>query len=211
METVDKSAPVIEDGIRITQTDPADTRPAHLKAIQAAAEKRSYRLLTKLKSELSTLFSASGLSLERAFRAFDENRDGVIDPGEFSRGLKNLGAELSEVQQADLVALLDKDGDGSIDYVEFARWFGSGPPPPPALPEVTARSEARAAALDCMPQGQRDAHLSEIRATAAKHCADSGAGTNSKGAQSDFVESASEIVAPVQVASPIVLNLTLIF
>ena len=26
----------------------------------------------------------------------------------------------------------DKDGDGIVDYQEFARWFGAGPPPPGA-------------------------------------------------------------------------------
>ena len=42
--------------------------------------------------------------------------------------------------------MLDTDGDGEIDYQEFARWFGSGPPPPPMLPEVKMRIEAQVCA-----------------------------------------------------------------
>jgi len=164
VETVDKSVPVIDDGVKITFNDPSDTLSPHLKAIQAAAEKRSYRLMMKLKQELSSLFTSSGVSLERAFRGFDENRDGAIDHGEFSRGLTKLGAQLSASQLDDLISILDKDGDGTIDYVEFARWFGAGPPPPPVLPEVALREEAREAAAVDDPA----AHLKAIRQGAVK-------------------------------------------
>ena len=37
----------------------------------------------------------------------------------------------------------DKDGGGDIDYTEFARWFGRGPPPPPMTQEMRARIDAR--------------------------------------------------------------------
>ena len=160
VETVDKSAPVIDEEIRITFTDPDDTTNPHLKAIAAAAEKRSYRLMMKLKAELSGVFSSSGITLERAFRGFDENRDGVIDHAEFERGLKSLGAEIEPQQLDDLIAILDKDGDGSIDYSEFARWFGAGPPPPPELPEVREREEARE---NAGAEVDSDEHLRAIR------------------------------------------------
>jgi hypothetical protein len=144
VETVDKSGPVIDEEVKITFTDPTDTRSPHLKAIAAAAEKRHYRLLHQLKSELSNVFTVSGINLERAFRGFDENRDGEIDYGEFARGLKSLGAELDQQQLDDLITILDTDGNGTIDYSEFAKWFGAGPPPPPMLPEVALRESARA-------------------------------------------------------------------
>ena len=41
--------------------------------------------------------------------------------------------------------MLDTDGDGEIDYEEFSRWFGSGPPPPPMTP--------------CVACGQRSARV----------------------------------------------------
>ena len=103
VETVDKSGPVIDEEVKITYTDPSDTRSPHLKAIAAAAEKRHYRLLHQLKGALGNTFASSGIALERAFRGFDENGDGQLDYGEFSRGLKNLGVALGEQQLEDLV------------------------------------------------------------------------------------------------------------
>ena len=78
--------------------------------------------------------------MSRIFRSFDEDRNGTIDVGELQRGLADLGAEVSAEQVADFFEILDQDGDGEIDYTEFAQWFGTGPPPPPALPQVVASS-----------------------------------------------------------------------
>ena len=61
------------------------------------------------------------------------------------------GTTVTDDQIADMMTLLDKDGDGEIDYQEFARWFGSGPPPAPMLPEVKMRMEARTGASLCKP------------------------------------------------------------
>ena len=72
--TVDKSKPMIDENAKITFSDPTDTTNPHLKAIAAAAKKRSYRLMMKLQAELSDIFTVSGITLERAFRGFDENR-----------------------------------------------------------------------------------------------------------------------------------------
>eukprot|EP01043_Picozoa_sp_COSAG02_P099358 COSAG02_NODE_35468_length_468_cov_0.487805_1_plen_143_part_10 len=53
-------------------------------------------------------------------------------------------ALLAAVPIYDLVMILDKDGDGEIDYQEFARWFGRGAPPPPMLPQAKAAQQAQA-------------------------------------------------------------------
>ena len=45
----------------------------------------------------------------------------MIDHDELKRGLVSLGIEVSGARLDDIVALLDKDHDGSIDYAEFAR------------------------------------------------------------------------------------------
>ena len=62
---------------------------------------------------------------------------------EFRNGLLHLGAQISEAQVDDLIMILDKDGDGEIDYSEFARWFGRGAPPPPMLPQARAAAAAQ--------------------------------------------------------------------
>ena len=134
----------------------------HLDAIQAAAEKRSRKLMMNLKRELSAMFKLSGVGLEQQFRGFDADGNGQIDREEFRGGLLSLGAEITEAQIEDMITLLDKDGDGAIDYQEFARWFGAGPPPPPMTPDMRERSEAQSAAVT--PQE----HLDAIQAAAEK-------------------------------------------
>ena len=107
------------------------------------------------------------MSLERAFREFDENGDGEIDYDELRNGMRNLGADVSDDQLRDVMALLDKDGDGSIDYIEFSRWFGAGPPPPPMLPQVKAMEDARKQAEETSAGPDRNSFLSEIASAAS--------------------------------------------
>ena len=165
VETVDKSAPQLAGWgaspppppapppapeLSTWGASPAPPAPSaqlgqeHLQAIESAASIRSQRRLLALKEQLGGMFAASGVSLERAFRAFDANGDGDIDYDEFASGLVSLGAaDITEAQLGELIRVLDTDGSGRVDYTEFARWFGGGPPPPPPPPEVRAREEAR--------------------------------------------------------------------
>ena len=137
---------------REAASNPAEHLAEIKRVAVAKAEKRSWGQMLALKAELSAVFKVSGASIERTFREFDQNGDGVVDSDELQYGLEAMGVELSTIQLQDIMSLLDKDGDGSIDMSEFGRWFGSGPPPPPMTPEValreTARKEAMAAAGD---------------------------------------------------------------
>ena len=120
-------------------------------------EKRTYRTMIQLKAELRDVMTASSVELERVFRAFDADHSGTIDREELKKGLASLGAAVSEQTIEDMFSMLDKDGDGSVEYMEFARWFGAGPPPAPTTPEVKARQQAIAASP------RNGAHLSAIQ------------------------------------------------
>ena len=98
------------------QAAAGDHAQEHLDAIQAAAEKRSRKLMMNLKRELSQMFKMSNVGLEQQFRGFDANGDGQISHAEFRQGLLSLGAQITEQQIDDLVTILDSDGDGVIDY-----------------------------------------------------------------------------------------------
>ncbi|KAI0217448.1 hypothetical protein LSAT2_030743 [Lamellibrachia satsuma] len=54
-----------------------------------------------------------------AFRMFDKDGDGFIDPMELRHLLTNLGEKLTEEEVDDMIREVDIDGDGKVDYNEF--------------------------------------------------------------------------------------------
>merc|ERR1712215_232852 len=59
-----------------------------------------------------------------AFRMFDKNSDGKIDIEELKVAMKELDLESDSAKVEQLLKDLDKNGDGTIDYVEFGRLLG---------------------------------------------------------------------------------------
>eukprot|EP00930_Biecheleria_cincta_P045046 TRINITY_DN31046_c0_g1_i1.p1 TRINITY_DN31046_c0_g1~~TRINITY_DN31046_c0_g1_i1.p1 ORF type:complete len:393 (-),score=69.97 TRINITY_DN31046_c0_g1_i1:9-1136(-) len=59
------------------------------------------------------------------FGKFDTNGDGIMDNTEFAACLKALG--LSGALLQTFLEAVDKDGDGEVQYAEFARWALSKP------------------------------------------------------------------------------------
>lgn len=53
------------------------------------------------------------------FRKIDESGDGVVSPDEFLDGLQAFGFEPSKNEFHQLMKILDKDGDGEVDFREF--------------------------------------------------------------------------------------------
>ena len=83
------------------------------------------RGVARTQAEIKEVFSRSGINLKAAFRAFDRDGDGVISRYEFGSGLRQLNLGLSAAQMDDVIAHVDKDGDGQIDYAEFVRQYGA--------------------------------------------------------------------------------------
>ena len=71
------------------------------------------------------------VGLRRAFKYFDVNDDGLITPAELQTGLSCLnelsntqgGRTFSTTQVATIVAHLDRNRDGMIDYHDFLDGF----------------------------------------------------------------------------------------
>ena len=57
--------------------------------------------------------------LRAAFEAFDLNGDGFISPDEFVKVFKEVGIETPIVQIKAMVRVVDKDGNGLVDFKEF--------------------------------------------------------------------------------------------
>jgi len=71
-------------------------------------------------AQLQYKVSLKNKRLGRVFRQFDENKDGVIAPDEFRKGLSNFGFQVDDAQFAQLMKTVDADGSGQIEYNEFA-------------------------------------------------------------------------------------------
>merc|ERR1719272_2603327 len=63
---------------------------------------------------------AKAKNLRNVFRQFDEDKSGSVDVVEFRRGLAHLGFDLDDKQYAKFLERVDRDGDGDINYTEFA-------------------------------------------------------------------------------------------
>ena len=62
--------------------------------------------------------------VQQAFRMFDDDRSGIVSSTEFRLALAALGFEMTDAEFSKLVEKYDKNGDGTVSYVEFNRNIG---------------------------------------------------------------------------------------
>ncbi|KAK8916427.1 putative calcium-binding protein CML19 [Platanthera zijinensis] len=65
--------------------------------------------------------STAGREFERVFCYFDEDGDGKISAAELRNCLRAVGEELSPEEAEEVVESSDSDGDGMLEYHDFAR------------------------------------------------------------------------------------------
>ena len=66
---------------------------------------------------------ASSKELLEAFQVFDKQSTGSISAADLTEALTTLGDPMPEVQVKELIATLDKDGNGSISIEEFVAFL----------------------------------------------------------------------------------------
>ncbi|KAH9687927.1 calmodulin-like protein 11 [Citrus sinensis] len=59
--------------------------------------------------------------LKEAFKVFDKDQDGYISPNELRHVMMNLGEKLTDEELEQMILEADLDGDGQVNYEEFAR------------------------------------------------------------------------------------------
>ncbi|CAF1027796.1 unnamed protein product [Didymodactylos carnosus] len=60
-------------------------------------------------------------ALEKAFILVDTNKDGEIMANEMARAVRTFGYNLSESEAYDIIASVDTDSSGTIDFNEFVK------------------------------------------------------------------------------------------
>ncbi|EAX96145.1 EF hand family protein [Trichomonas vaginalis G3] len=84
-------------------------------------------LLARIRAKIISRGSTGIQGLGRLFRIADDNGDRKIDlKNEFPKLMGDIGVLLNKAEIAELGVLLDRNGDGSIDFDEFV--FYLGPP-----------------------------------------------------------------------------------
>ena len=76
---------------------------------------------TQMHEATQPIIVAERQSIADAFQEFDVNGDAVIDHDEFRQGVKALVRGMDDATVDELITIVDKDGDGEIDYLEFAK------------------------------------------------------------------------------------------
>jgi Ca2+-binding EF-hand superfamily protein/CRP-like cAMP-binding protein len=71
--------------------------------------------------DMKEKIAAKSNNVRTLFRHFDADKSGSVDREEFVQGLRSISVYLSEENLDELMAIVDEDGMGDVDYNEFAR------------------------------------------------------------------------------------------
>ena len=89
------------------------------------SEKKLTLAHDRIKSIMSDGTPAERLTtVSRFFLECDINEKGYLTPLEFSNLSSNLGVELSTAELREAVMLIDDDGNGRVELVEYIEWWG---------------------------------------------------------------------------------------
>mmetsp|Transcript_39169 Transcript_39169/g.103207 ORF Transcript_39169/g.103207 Transcript_39169/m.103207 type:complete len:222 (+) Transcript_39169:131-796(+) len=74
---------------------------------------------------LSLLSPSQLVEIHSSFKKFDKDGDGHIEPKEIKRVMHDVGVKISTKEITDLIASVDKDGNGMIEFDEFVSIMAS--------------------------------------------------------------------------------------
>ena len=82
------------------------------------------RVLRKIRNDIRS----SHKRIMDVFLSADEDQSGTLDPQEIKHALRKINCMLDDVELKHLMAYLDTDGDGEIDYHEFSTKLNASDP-----------------------------------------------------------------------------------
>ena len=115
-EAVEARCGALEQGVsRMERTLQAATEESSATRAQVAKGDVKLAALHALQKLMSRPDAAD------VFKRFDTDGDGTVDKHELGKGMAQIGNPVSDEELDVIMALCDKDGDGSCDYTEFAQ------------------------------------------------------------------------------------------
>jgi Ca2+-binding EF-hand superfamily protein len=100
-----------EKEIQYAKSEEKVKMKAHLERVKKAN--------SKLKAGTPTRAEVAGLKIEAEFNKFDTDHGGTIDTSELGSAVGALGIETTPERLLEIVASVDADGSGTIDFAEF--------------------------------------------------------------------------------------------
>jgi Ca2+-binding EF-hand superfamily protein len=93
--------------------------PLSKKEVEAKDEQKKKEFVNRVRKKRDELTEEQVDVIKQAFKLFDEDGSGGIDPKELKEALRCLGFEASNADVKAMMAELDLDNSGSIDINEF--------------------------------------------------------------------------------------------
>mmetsp|Transcript_6355 Transcript_6355/g.6571 ORF Transcript_6355/g.6571 Transcript_6355/m.6571 type:complete len:255 (-) Transcript_6355:46-810(-) len=81
----------------------------------------SRRAVQALQQQKAALFDEE--AVKQKFNELDTDKSGSLDAAELAKLCQSLGSPLNYNQLESAIMLLDKDGNGKVDYSEFLQWW----------------------------------------------------------------------------------------
>jgi len=97
----------------------AERREIYNKATKRIGADGVQFLITSVRDKIDQRTSGGPFALRKAFKYFDRDGSGDIDPDEFFDAMNWFGLQFTEHQVFALFGSIDEDAGGSIDYYEF--------------------------------------------------------------------------------------------
>merc|ERR1740130_152633 len=97
------------------------------------AEELDFAMFVELVASARTTTGGGGVlnrisELQESFTMFDEDGSGALDAEEIQAVLRKLGQEVTIQEVNQIVAAVDGDGDGEIDFCEFIKLIAKQEP-----------------------------------------------------------------------------------
>lgn len=91
---------------------------------KSVVQQQDVLVLEQLRIVLNEKLASRYSDVQKAFLALDKDNNGLMSTAEFARVLQNFNIVVSRDEMDVLMAHLDPNGDGAVDYAEFLARFG---------------------------------------------------------------------------------------